>query len=443
MTEHASRDVRAATRSPGSAPLRAAIAGSVGTFIEFYNFSVYGFMALVIADLYFPGENKTAALLSTLLVLASAWLLKPVGGVVFGHIGDKFGRKPALLAAVLCMGIASFAIGLLPTHSTLGSGATVLLVIARLAQGLSAGGEIAGSVTLISESVPSRKRGFYGAFTPFGSIMGFAVGAAVVGLLNTLATSEQIYEWAWRLPFLTSLPITLMCLWIRKGIVETLDTTVARREKRSTLRRALAEDRPAIARTMALSVATNGTVYIGLAYISIHLITRVGYTESSVYWVSAAVIAVTGIGMLGGGYLADRIGLVRITAWGFVGFAVLTVPAMALMGVSLWVAALCYFAVLGNTILVQTGVFSLVPRLFGPATRYTGVAVGWNMGDIVAGGTAPYIAVWLVANTGFDLSPGLFVLVVSCIGLAALASVKSGARKDKSPQVERDLAEVE
>lgn len=421
-------------RAQSRLPLRAAIGGSVGTFVEFYNFSIYGFMALIIAGQFFPNQDSATALLSTLLVLASAWLFKPLGALLFGYLGDRYGRKPALLTAVIAMGASSFVIGLLPTYATLGVWATLPLLLIRLIQGLSAGGEIAGSVTLISESVPAERRGFFGAFTPLGSILGFAAGASIVGLLNQLVSAEAMNDWGWRIPFLTSLPITLLCVWVRRGIVETLDVAgKGQRRTRTPVLQVFKGEKEALARTFGLSVATNATVYIGLSYISIHLIERLGYSPSAVYWISAVVIAITGLSMLVAGALGDRIGLRAVISVGFIAFALLTVPAMIGMSVGLQVAAICYLVVLFPTVFVQAGVFAYVPRLFTAETRFTGTAVGWNLGDILAGGTAPYIAVWLVTTTDNNLSPGLFVVAASIIGLVALMPFSSSRSTHRNP----------
>lgn len=174
---------------------RAAVAGGVGTLIEYYDFSLYGFMAVVIAPMFFPSDDPVTSLLSALAVFGTAYLIRPLGGIVFGHIGDRFGRKKALMATLVCMGIGSTAMGLLPTPEQIGVWATVLLVIVRLLQGFSAGGEVGGAATFISESAPPQRKATYGAFTPVGSTGGFAMAAGVAGAVTALTTDAQMESW--------------------------------------------------------------------------------------------------------------------------------------------------------------------------------------------------------------------------------------------------------
>ena len=410
---------------------RVAVAGGVGTLIEYYDFSLYGYLAVVIAPLFFPGGDPVVSLLSALAVFATAYLARPLGGIVFGHIGDRFGRKRALLATLVCMGTASTVMGLLPVHDQVGVWAGVLLVVVRLAQGFSAGGEVGGSATYISEAAPRRLKATFGAFTPLGSTGGFALAAAVAGTVSALTTAEQLSSWGWRIPFLLSLPLTLFCLWARTRVHETLGEEDGPQEPKApagppvgTLFRR--EPLPLL-RATALSIACNGTAYIGLTYLSIHLIQRLGYDRTPVYWVATLAIGLAALLMPLGGLLADRVGLLRVLVGGLVGFAVLTYPMMALMGGGLGIATVAYVVIMLNSVGVQVGAYTLLPRLFGQRTRFTGVAMGWNLGVVVAGGTAPLVAVWLIETTGNVQAPAFFVAVVAVIGLVALLGLRERA----------------
>lgn len=425
-----SRDGRIHQRSRAR---RAAVGGLVGTFIEYYDFSTYGFLAVIIAPIFFPNSDPVTALLSTLLVFASAWLVRPFGGIFFGHIGDKYGRKTALLTALVMIGIASTIIGLLPTYAQVGAWSSTLLLLARLLQGFSTGGEVAGSITLISESVPRTQRAIYGSFTPLGSTLGFATGAMAAGIMTSLTTDEQMSEWGWRIPFLATLPLTLVCLWARTKVVETLeaptDASSGAVTTRGPIRSLIADgrNRRALLQTIGLSIGTNATVYIGLTYLSIHLVQQLGYDKSAVFWVSTLYIALVAVSMILGGLVGDRLGTHRTITIGFVGFAVITYPAMAVMHINLAVATVACFLILVNTVFVQAGAYALVPRLFPTATRYSGVAMGWNVGAVLAGGSAPYIAVWLVDRTGNSMSPALFVIAAAVVGIATVLTIRTTA----------------
>ncbi|MFC7959154.1 MFS transporter [Rhodococcoides kroppenstedtii] len=405
---------------------RAALAGGVGTLIEYYDFSLYGYLAVVIAPLYFPSDEPVVSLLSALAVFGTAYLVRPLGGIVFGHIGDRFGRKKALMATLVCMGVGSTAMGLLPTPAQIGLWATVLLVVVRLLQGFSAGGEVGGSATFISESAPSHAKATYGAFTPMGSTGGFALAAAVAGGVSALTTDMQMDTWGWRVPFLLALPLTLFCLWIRTRVEETHDSTdEAGGETSAPLSSVFLRQPRALAQATALSAAVNGTAYIGLTYMAIHLTTRLGYEKTSVFWVATTAIGIAALAMPIGGLLGDRIGTVRLMTGGFLGFLILTYPMMSLMDSGLALATVAFVVIMLNSTATQVGVYTILPQFFDRRSRYTGVAMGWNIGVIIAGGTAPFVAVWLVETTGNILSPAFFVMALAVFGLVALTTVRA------------------
>lgn len=187
---------------------KAALAGGVGTLIEYYDFGVYGFLSIYIAPLFFISDNPAVPLLATLAVFGVAYVARPFGGIFFGTLGDKVGRKSALVLSVILMGVASSVLGLLPTYAAVGVLAPILLVLVRLVQGFSAGGEIGGSATYIAESAPPNRRGMFGSFTPIGSTLGFSVAAAVVGMTTLIVGADNMAAWGWRIPFLISILLT-------------------------------------------------------------------------------------------------------------------------------------------------------------------------------------------------------------------------------------------
>ncbi|MDH5857367.1 MFS transporter [Lampropedia aestuarii] len=414
----------ASSPAPASADTkRAATSGFVGTLIEYYDFSLYGYMAVVIAPLFFPSGDPTVSLLAALAVFGTAYVIRPLGGIVFGHIGDKYGRKNALLGTLVCMGVGSTLMGVLPTFEQAGYWATGLLVLVRLLQGFSAGGEVGGSATFISESTPKHLKATFGAFTPMGSTGGFALAAAVAGTVSMLTTPEQMSSWGWRIPFLLAFPLTLLCIWARTRVKETYQNETKKKEH-SPIGELFRKQPKALLQSTAISAATNGTAYIGLTYMSIHLITQLGYPRSSVYWIATLAIGISAILMPLGGYIGDRIGLRKLMLIGLIGYIVLTVPMMALMDQGLAIATLAYIVLMLNTVATQVSAYTLLPLLFEPQYRYTGVASGWNFGVIIAGGTAPYVAVQLVQLTGNKLSPALFVIAAAAVGLMGILSIK-------------------
>ncbi|MFE1400739.1 MFS transporter [Nocardiopsis dassonvillei] len=410
--------------------LRAAVAGGVGTLIEYYAFSVYGFLTVVIAPLFFPSSNPATSVLATLAVFGSGYLMRPLGGIFFGRLGDRTGRKVALVSTVVSMGVCCALMGMLPTYPQAGIIAPILLVVVRMAEGFSAGGEVGGSATYIAESSPAGTRGFFGAFTPTGSTLGFAVAAAVTGAVVGLLAPEQMTAWGWRIPFLLCVPLTLLCLWARLKLEDTPDfremetrAEVARSPFTDVLRR----NPGAVLKVVGLAIATNGTGYVGLTYMNVYLINDLGHDSQDVYWLSAAVIAAACACMPFLGLLADRFGRLRVLTAGCVGYVLLAYPILLVMSQSsgLLVIGLMYLVFMVLNAALQVPAFPLFTELFPRAVRYTGVALGFNIGTIVAGGTAPYIAAQLVASTGDPVSPAYWVMGVAVVGLVTAFTVRS------------------
>ncbi|KAF0960227.1 MFS transporter [Rhodococcus sp. T7] len=419
-----------ATSAPAAAVngRRAAFAGGVGTMIEGYDFSMYGYMAVIVAPLFFPSDNEVSSLLLTLSVFAAAYAARPLGGIVFGYVGDRVSRRAALMTTLLCMGLSSAAIGTLPTALAIGPAASVALVCLRLLQGFSVGGEVAGAATLVSEAAPEGRRGRYGAMNPFGATLGFALASAVAGLVSFLTTDEQMASWGWRIPFLVALPLAGICLALRRSLVhQPAGENV--RPAPSPVAAVLKRWRKPLLQSSGVSLAVNGSAYFGLTYLSIHLITELGYPKTGVYWITTVVVAISAFLMLLTGRLGDRIGLSGLALIGLAGFFAVTAGAMALMGMgSLLVAGIAFMAIMVNSSFLQVAGYSMIPELFDPEVRYTGTALGWNIGVVVAGGTAPVVCVWLVERTGNALSPALFVMGVCAVGALAVLSVRRSQR---------------
>lgn len=394
---------------------------------------MYGFLTVTIAPLFFPNANSTASMLSALAVFASGYLVRPLGGIFFGWLGDRSGRRVPLVATVLGMGVCSGLLGALPTFASAGVLAPLLLVVLRLAGGFCAGGEIGGAATYIAESTPPRRRGFFGSFTPFGSTFGFAVAAMVVGIVSSAATSASMSSWAWRLPFLLCLPLAVLCLLARARLEDTPEFTRQVAEggqaKRPPLLEVLRTRPLSVLRVIGLAVATNGTGYIGLTYVSVYLIKTLHFPANQVYWLSAAVIALACLTMPLTGLLSDRWGRRKVLVTGLVGYLVVAYPVLAVMGGAgnLFVIGLVYLVYMVLNGFLQVPAFPLFTELFPGRIRYTGVALGFNLGTILAGGTAPYVATLLVAKTGDHESPAFWVIGVAVVGLISLVGLRETA----------------
>ncbi|MBW0101251.1 MFS transporter [Pseudonocardia sp. KRD291] len=403
---------------------RAALAGGVGTLIEFFDFSVYAYVSVTIAPLFFPGGDPTASLLATLAVFGTAYVVRPLGGILFGHLGDRHGRRTALVATVVCMGAASTLIGLLPTHASIGAAAAVLLLALRLVQGLCAGGEIGGATTLIAELAPSRRRTLYASAPGIGGTLGFGTASAVVALMIAFTTPEQMTEWGWRIPFLVSVPLTVLSLWARRRVPQ--DPVVQDDTPRPLpVVEAVRRSPRGVVLTAGLSLVANGTTYIGLTYFSIHLVGVLGYPKGPVAWITMAVIFLSAPFAPLCGIWADRIGVKRVALIGLIGYLLVAYPVMLAMGIgSLVLTAVVFLVFVAMNAPIQVATFALMPRLFDRDVRYSGVALGYNIGVVIAGGSAPLIATWLVSVTGDVNAPAFFVGVVVLLGTAAVLAIR-------------------
>ncbi|SNT52019.1 MFS transporter [Rhodococcoides kyotonense] len=427
--EHPAAQLSPASKDKATTARRAAIAGGVGTLIEYYDFAVYGFLAVVIAPLFFPSTSPGVSILATLAVFGVAYVARPLGGIFFGRLGDRRGRRSALVITVVCMGIACGILGLLPTHSSVGVLAPILLVLIRLAQGFSAGGEIGGAATYIAESAPPKRRGFYGSFTPIGSTLGFAVAAAVVGLVALGTTDEQMASWGWRIPFLLALPLAVICLRVRLKLEDSPEfEEMAEKNQvtKSPLSDVVKRNPLSVLRVIGIAIAMNGSGYIGLTYFSVYLIKDLGFSKDAVYWTSAISIALACATFPLSGMLTDRFGRKPVLLGGYLAYVVIALPAFMILGAttSILVVGIVYFVYMVLNGVVQVPAFPLFTELFPRSVRYTGVSLGFNIGTIAAGGTAPYVAAQLVESTGNAMSPAYWVIGVCLVGVATVLTIR-------------------
>ncbi|MDI9897459.1 MFS transporter [Rhodococcus sp. IEGM 1381] len=417
-------DAASGTARTQSAPRRVALAGGIGTLVEYYDFALYGYMATIIAPLFFPSDDPVAALLSTLIVFALAYVVRPLGGIFFGHIGDKYGRRKALMITIIGIGLANTAIGLLPTHATIGILAPTLLILVRVIQGFFAGGEVGGAATVIAEAAPPGKKAAFGAFVPMGTNGGFALASAVAGIVTGIATADQLNDWAWRIPFLIALPLTIICFLVRRTLPD-IDKELDLSSKHSVpLLRVLRHYPGSLAKALGIGIAMQGGAYIGLTFMTIYLVNNLGYNRTNVYWLTTGIIILAVAAMPLTGRLSDRIGPLKVALIGILGYTILTYPALVVMGMGNFLfASIAYFFIMINMSFLQVASFTLSPQLFDDEVRYTGMALVTNFSVVIAGGSAPYVATLLVEKTGDLRSPYYFVLVASCIGLIAVATL--------------------
>jgi len=418
---------------------RVILASLVGTTIEFYDFYVYATAAvLVFPHLFFPAGNDTVALLASLAVFGAAMVARPLGAIFFGHLGDKRGRKATLVGALLTMGIATFAIGLLPTYEMAGWLAPALLTLLRLAQGFALGGEWSGAALVATENAPPGKRAVYGTFPQLGAPIGFIIAnglfliiAAMMPSGDPSRPSEGFLDWGWRIPFLFSAVMVIVGLWVRLNLVES--SAFAKTVKRGEVKRVpLAAAFRDHWRELIL-----GTFYMLATYVLFYLMT----TFSLSYGRAAPTAAVPGLGydyrtfvlmmivgvvffgiftMLSGPW-ADRWGrrrtLIFITL-GIIAFGLSWVPMLAAgpVGVMAWL--ILGFSLMGMTF---GPMGALLPELFPASVRYTGSGISYNVSSILGAAVAPFIAVelWRVGG-GSPFWVGVYLSAMAGLTLIAL-----------------------
>lgn len=416
---------------PTSRVRRIALAGVVGTTIEFYDFSIYGLLAVVFAPLFFPSSDPIASVLAALAVLGAGYLTRPLGGVVFGSLGDRIGRRATLMITVLTMGAASLLIGLLPTYATLGIAAPVLLVLMRLVQGLSAGGEVIGSQVYVVESAPVHRRGLYGSLTPIGTGAGFALAALVVAVTTLVLPGAAMVEWGWRVPFLLCLPLTLLVLWLRLRLEESPEfaaMVAGSRIERTPLRSVLRTHPATIMRVAGITVAGLAPAYVGQLYLIVHLIQGRDFDPRAVYLMVAAVVALTCLLYPVFGALSDRYGRRRLILAGLVGYALLSFPLLltAQYAPGPWSVAPVLLAFLAMAPVCSGAAFTAYAELFPGPVRFTGAALGFNLGSVVASGFGPFIATQLVVLTGVATSPAVWAIAAAVLGIALTVGLRDG-----------------
>ena len=417
---------------------RATLASSVGSALEYYDFALYGLAsALIFGKLFFPGLGANAGLIAAFGAYAVGFLARPIGGLVFGTLGDRIGRKWVLMATVGLMGGASTAIGLLPTHEQLGATwgwlAPVLLILLRVCQGFGAGAEQAGATVLMAEYSPRRRRGFL-ASLPFIGIQGGTLMAASVFALITLAPHEILFGWLWRVPFLASVFLIATALYIRSRLAES-PTFVKLEKKEQAVVRPLAvlkASRRNIALGIGLRMAENGGSYI-FSTLAVSFVALIGVktTFGPIAVATASLIGMFTVPLAG--RLSDRIGRLKVYRMGAGFLLVMAFPAWYLLSLGNPVIAVIVIALsIGFGVNGMLGPqCSLLPELFGAQHRYLGVAMSREFSALIAGGIAPLVGAWLLSISNNSWLPiAIYVFTLALITFTTSFFVPETVHRD-------------
>lgn len=382
---------------------KATAAAAFGTFLEYYDFSVYGYCAARMSAEFFPSDNPTVSLLSTLAVFGLAFIVRPLGGLFFGRIGDRYGRKVSLLATVILIGLACTAIGCLPVYSEIGSAASY-----------------------IREWAPPSRQALYLSFVPSVANFGKAAAAGLAGLTAYLFAGEQA-SWAWRVPFLMALPLMLGCLYLRLKIEDTPDfkqMKASGKLSKAPVRELLSAYPASLAKLFMFSLVQNVGTYCGTVYVAIYLRTVLKMPAAEVGFIVLIAVTCAALFIPVFGIMTDRIGATKTLVGCYVCYIVLSYPCYALMGGSFSMTVLALVVTMIPYALCQAGSYSMYPELLPPKVRSTGVSFGHSMGAVLGGATTPFLATWLISAFNDIMIPTYILMFTGAIGLLNLMCLK-------------------
>ncbi|WP_338889096.1 MFS transporter [Rhodococcus sovatensis] len=426
---------------------RASTAGFLGTVVEAYDFLVYVFLIAYTAPLFFPSDDPVTGTLASLAVLGTGFLARPLGGLFFGQLGDRRGRRFTLMITIVGMGATTTLIGLLPTYATIGVFAPVLLVILRLLQGFSAGGELIGSTTFVSEHAGKNNHGKLSAVTPIGFAVGSSLAPGVVALLTFLLSEGSMADWGWRVPLLLSLPMTATCLILRLRLEDSPEYRRIVSEKKvpkAPLKELFSNHARTLARVIVLSASVLMIGYIAAAYLPVFLRQEVGMKPGTAAAVASLGSAIGISASIGAAFIVDRLGRKRtlILLMGILGVTILPVMyVMKATGGNFGVTVLTFALIAGIAGAAAVPAYAAFTALFPAGVRFSGAAIGFGIGSALGGGFGPYLAGQFTAWTGNPFAPAFLVIVAAIVGVAVMVPVPSRGVADDTGRIDGKLVD--
>lgn len=423
--------MQTATR-PTGAHKRALIAGSIGNFIEWYEFAVYGFLATVIARNFFQlaDEAPLTGLILTYASFAIAFFFRPLGAIIFGRIGDRIGRKPTLIVVLVMMTLATTAIGLVPAYASIGVAAPLILTGLRILQGLFAGGEYGGAVSLMTEFAPRGRRGLYGAWQSFTVALGLLAGAGIVALISAVLSPEELHAWGWRIPFFLAIPLGIVALWLRVKMEETPGFLRQQQQPQHPQHPQASAD---LIHTLKAIVTGIGRLMVWSAAGYTYLVIMPAYLQSSLHtgFNQALLIAViSNIGfaltILPAGILSDKWGRRNVMVLAAALLLILALPLLKILQAEsstlLIKGAVVFIA--GGLVGVLAGPGpAMLAEMFPTRVRYTGLGLAYSLSNAVFSGCAGLIITGLIKQTGNLDIPAYYVMATAVVSIVALMTL--------------------
>ncbi|MDN4524647.1 MFS transporter [Fictibacillus fluitans] len=400
---------------------------SLGNAMEWFDFGIYSYLAVTIGKVFFPEVDPSTQVIYAFATFAVAFIARPIGGIVFGMLGDRLGRKKVLAITLIMMAIATLTIGLIPGYSSIGIAAPILLLVARLVQGFSTGGEYAGAMTFIAESTPDKKRSVMSSVLEVGTLVGYIAGSGLVTLLTFILGTETMLEWGWRIPFFVAAPLGLIGLYFRSHLEETPAFKAMEEEKeesksKSSLKEIFVNHWKSLLICVGVVLFYNTIVYMVLTYMPSYLTEQLGYGETKGLLLILIVMVIMIPFVIGMGYLGDRIGRNKILISALILTIVLSIPAFMLAGNSHGINAFWGVLILGCLLTAFQGTLpATLPSLFFTNVRYGSLALTYNVSTSIFGGTTPLIVSWMIKETNNKLFPAYYLMAVCTIGIIVVA----------------------
>ncbi|WP_328347017.1 MFS transporter [Streptomyces violaceus] len=449
------------TVTDDAAVKRATKAAALGNAMEWYDFGIYSYLAVTIGKVFFPSGSDTAQLLSSFATFAVAFLVRPLGGMVFGPLGDKVGRKRILSLTMIMMAVGTFAIGLVPSHDVIGLWAPALLIFFRLVQGFSTGGEYGGASTFIAEYAPDKRRGFFGSFLELGTLGGYVGASGLVVVLNTVLSADEMLAWGWRIPFLVAAPLGFIGLYLRLKLDETPafqkleGGQVKASEAAEAVETSATGDlgkiftrywRPLLL-CLALVAAYNINDYMLLSYMPTYLSDELGYGTNHGLLILLLVMVLQMCVINYVGRLSDRFGRKPLLMTGMLGFLFLSVPSFLLIRQGSVVLIALGLLLMGLSLVTMLGTMSAaLPAIFPTHVRYGSLSVAYNLATSLFGGTTPLVITALISAFDSTLMPAYYATGAAVIGVIAVLCMRETANKPLAgspPSVETEAEATE
>lgn len=401
----------------------------IGNLFEWYDFALFGYFAPIIGKLFFPSEDKTVELISAFGVFAAGFIVRPIGGIIFGYIGDRMGRKKALVLTILMMAIPTAIIGFLPTYSAIGIAAPILLILMRMLQGLSMGGNYGGSITFTTEHTNPRHRGLIGSFAVTSCLVGILLGSATAALFAVIFGEATLEAWGWRIPFVLGILICLVGFYMRRSIPESpefVETEKTGHLSQNPIKEVFRSHGSTLVKVVFAVMLHDLSFYILFVYMATHLSENLGLSKESALTINTINLIVVSLCTIFFGWLSDRIGRKTVLTMAAFAFAVSTIPLLTIVDTSNNIMSILFAQML--LAIAVGGYFGPLPALmvesYPTEVRFSAITITTNISGPLFGGTAPMLMAYLIGVTGSNMVPAYYLTAGAVVALIALRTLK-------------------